>query len=66
MSPRIAPNVFVQLDSSTGSEYDSVMAVKGRFVVTRCVFRGSNAGGDFTVECEAREAEQLPKEASGA
>lgn len=67
ITPRIAPNVFVQIDSSTGSDYDSVMAVKGRFVVTRSVFRGSNAGGDFTVECEAREAEPLPgKEASGA
>lgn len=67
VTPKIAPNVFVQVDSSTGSGYDSVTAVKGRFVVTRCVFRGSNAGGDFTVECEAREAEPLPvKEASGA
>lgn len=57
ISPKYAPNVFVNIDSSAGDAYDSVssMAIKGNFIITECTFRGSNTGSDFTVECEARE-----------
>lgn len=57
ISPKFAPNIYVKLDSSCGDSYDSVesLCVKGNFIVTECCFRGSNHGGDFTVECEASE-----------
>lgn len=56
MNPAIVPNCFVQVDSTDGSEYDKVLAVKGRFIVTECVYRGGNTGNDFTVELDAQEA----------
>lgn len=58
ISPKYAPNVFVKLDSRRGDRYDNVqgLSIQGNFIVTECSFRGSNTGGDFTVECEAREA----------
>lgn len=59
ISPRFAPNVFVELDSRTGTHYDSVMAVQGRFIITSCEFTGGNIGSDFTVECEAMEVETI-------
>lgn len=61
MTPKLGPNVFVDLDSSAGSEWDSVTAVKGTFVVTRAEFKGGNCGTDFTVRCEAVETDQLAK-----
>lgn len=60
MTPKIAPNTFVEIDSSTGTAYDRVLAVKGRFVVTRCEFRGGTAAGTpFEVDCEAKEVEAI-------
>lgn len=56
MNPAIAPNVFVQMDSSDGTEYDSVLAVKGRYVVTECKYSGGDTGSDFTVSFDAQEA----------
>lgn len=56
MNPAIVPNVFVRLDSSDGTEYDTALAVKGRFVVTECRYNGGNTGSDFTVNFEAQEA----------
>lgn len=56
ISPIFAPNVFVNLDSSTGGKYDSVMAVKGRFLVLETNFKGDNMGGSFRVDCEALQA----------
>lgn len=57
ISPKFAPNIFVELDSSCGDEYDSVksLTIKGNFIITECNFRGSNYGSDFTIECEANE-----------
>lgn len=57
ISPRFAPNVFVNMDSRTGDEYDEVLAVEGRFIILSVTFRGGNTGSDFTVDCEALEAE---------
>lgn len=56
ISPIFAPNVFVNLDSSKGDSYDSVMAVKGRFLILETNFRGDNMGGSFRVDCEALQA----------
>ena len=56
MNPAIVPNVFVQVDSSDNSEYDSAIAVKGRYVVTECRYSGGNTGNDFTVSFDAQEA----------
>ena len=66
LTPRIAPNVFCEVDSRTGGAYDSVLAVHGRFVVTRAEYSGSNFGGEFSVSCEACEVEQLKKDKGGA
>lgn len=57
ISPMIAPNCFVNIDSTTGSDYDGVIGIKGRFLVMSCEFRGRNNGGEFTVECQAMEVE---------
>lgn len=57
LSPKFAPNVFVNVDSSRGDGYDDVLAVKGRFILLSVSFRGGNNGSGFTVECEALEAE---------
>lgn len=56
MNPAIVPNCFVNIDSSDGGAYDSVLAVKGRFIVTECTYKGGNTGNDFTVEFDAQEA----------
>lgn len=56
MNPAIVPNVFVQVDSSDGNEYDTALAVKGRFIVTECRYNGGNTGSDFTVSFDAQEA----------
>lgn len=56
MNPAIVPNCFVKIDSRDGSEFDSVLAVRGRFIVTSCLYRGGNVGNDFTVEFDAQEA----------
>ena len=56
MNPAIVPNVFVQVDSRDGTEYDTALAVKGRFVVTECRYSGGNTGSDFTVSFDAQEA----------
>ena len=63
MNPAIVPNCFVQVDSTDGSEYDKVLAVKGRFIVTECNYRGGNTGNDFTVEFDALEAPYKKKAA---
>lgn len=59
ISPKFAPNVFVELDASCEGRDDDGLAVKGRFIIMKCEFRGSNCGSDFTVECEAMEVEGL-------
>lgn len=56
MNPAISPNVFVEIDSYTGSEIDSYVGVRGRFVVTDCHYTGSNFGSDFVVTCKAQES----------
>lgn len=56
MNPAIVPNCFIQVDSSVGDDYDKYLAVKGRYIVTECVYRGGNTGNDFTVEFDAQEA----------
>lgn len=55
MNANIVPNCFVNIDSSEGDGYDSVLAVKGRYIVTECNYRGGNTGRDFTIEFTAQE-----------
>lgn len=55
MNAMIVPNCFVQVDSSNGGKYDSILAVKGRYIVTDCNYRGGNTGNDFTIEFTAQE-----------
>lgn len=55
MNAAIVPNCFIDVDSSDGGEYDDVLAVKGRYIVTGCNYRGGNIGNDFTVEFTAQE-----------
>lgn len=55
MNAAIVPNCFVDIDSSDGGEYDSVLAVKGRYIVTDCTYKGGNVGSDFTIEFTAQE-----------
>ncbi len=55
MNAMIVPNCFVLVDSSDGGEYDSVLSVKGRYIVTDCNYRGGNTGNDFTIEFTAQE-----------
>lgn len=55
MNAAIVPNCFIDVDSSDGSGDDSALAVKGRYIVTECTYRGGNVGDDFTVEFTAQE-----------
>lgn len=56
MNAAIVPNCFVVIDSSDqGDEYSDVLAVKGRYIVTECNYRGGNTGNDFTIEFTAQE-----------
>lgn len=55
MNATIVPNCFVNIDSSTGDDMDSMIAVQGRYIVTDCNYRGGNTGHDFSVEFTAQE-----------
>lgn len=56
MNAAIVPNCFVVIDSTDdGNPYNGLLAVKGRFIVTDCNYRGGNTGNDFTVEFTAQE-----------
>lgn len=55
LSPKFCPNARVELDSTTGDSYDSVLAVQGLFSIDSVEFNGGTTGSDFTVECEAVE-----------
>lgn len=65
MNANIVPNCFVNIDSSVGDDLDSVLAVKGRYIVTECNYRGGNTGMDFTVEFTAQEPTQPKGEGNG-
>jgi hypothetical protein len=46
----------VNIDGTdNGDPYAGALAVKGRFIVTDCNYRGGNIGNDFTVEFTAQE-----------
>lgn len=56
MNASIVPNCFVNIDGTDdGDPYSGVLAVKGRYIVTDCNYRGGNIGDDFTVEFTAQE-----------
>lgn len=56
MNASVVPNCFVVIDSSDdGDPYSGELAVKGRYIVTECNYRGGNNGRDFTVEFTAQE-----------
>ena len=56
MNASVVPNCFVVIDSSDdGDPYSGALAVKGRYIVTECNYRGGNTGRDFTVEFTAQE-----------
>ena len=56
MNASVVPNCFVVIDSSDdGDPYSGALAVKGRYIVTECNYRGGNTGSDFTVEFTAQE-----------
>lgn len=56
MNASIVPNCFVNIDGTdSGDPYSNVLAVKGRYIVTDCNYRGGNTGSDFTVEFTAQE-----------
>jgi hypothetical protein len=56
MNANIVPNCFVVIDSSDdGDKYSEALAVKGRYIVTECNYKGGNTGNDFTIEFTAQE-----------
>lgn len=56
MNAAMVPNCFVQIDSTDKNDsYSGSIAVKGRYIVTDCNYRGGNTVGDFTVEFTAQE-----------
>lgn len=56
MNAAVVPNCFVVIDNTDdGDPYADALAVKGRYIVTECNYRGGNTVGDFTVEFTAQE-----------
>lgn len=55
MNVNLCPNSFVEINSLRNDDYDGLIGIKGRFIITDCKYKGSNYGSDFTVTCKAQE-----------